>query len=432
MLQVLAVWHVLISLALVGLILMHSGRDAGMGGMGFTPQSQGGTHIRLSGPPNTLRVGLERVPWPLDPATATTRDERTLVRALYPTALRVAPGTHDIAPGLCSTWRTNDERTWIFDCKHAREIAVQLRRVQSWLLAGVSVSTHGRELRVQMPFRWVRFPYALTAAQTAVPGLPGPFRVVRAQPGLVVARRGALTVEFRQVEAHRAAQLFRAGKLDEAPVALGDIRAAQLDRTVGPDVRVRQLLAVDTVLVDRIAPAAVRRVWWQTAARADYDALVPESQAPAAVSLVPGWAPVRARPRDYRISKKQLLTLSLFRLRASPQLAYGAALLTAAWRDLHPVAGDYREPARLVRLAAPYPLDEAIIAQVTPRPSVVGVQAQHDAFVRADTALYAGAHVIPIAWVVDARLVSPRVSGWREDSLGEVDYVRCRVTNRRP
>jgi preprotein translocase subunit SecG len=45
MLQVLAVWHVLVSLALVGLILMHSGRDAGLGGMGFTPQSAGGTHI---------------------------------------------------------------------------------------------------------------------------------------------------------------------------------------------------------------------------------------------------------------------------------------------------------------------------------------------------------------------------------------------------
>jgi protein translocase SecG subunit len=26
-------------------VLMHSGRDAGMGGMGFTPASQGGTHI---------------------------------------------------------------------------------------------------------------------------------------------------------------------------------------------------------------------------------------------------------------------------------------------------------------------------------------------------------------------------------------------------
>lgn len=45
MLQVVAVWHVLVSMALIGLILMHSGRDAGMGGMGFTPQSQGGTHI---------------------------------------------------------------------------------------------------------------------------------------------------------------------------------------------------------------------------------------------------------------------------------------------------------------------------------------------------------------------------------------------------
>ena len=45
MLPVVAVWHVLVSMALVGLILMHSGRDAGLGGMGFTPQSQGGTHI---------------------------------------------------------------------------------------------------------------------------------------------------------------------------------------------------------------------------------------------------------------------------------------------------------------------------------------------------------------------------------------------------
>jgi preprotein translocase subunit SecG len=40
-----AVAQVLIVVALVSLILMHSGRDAGMGGMGFTPASQGGTHI---------------------------------------------------------------------------------------------------------------------------------------------------------------------------------------------------------------------------------------------------------------------------------------------------------------------------------------------------------------------------------------------------
>ena len=41
----LAVVQVLLVFVLVGLILMHSGREAGMGGMGFTPASQGGTHI---------------------------------------------------------------------------------------------------------------------------------------------------------------------------------------------------------------------------------------------------------------------------------------------------------------------------------------------------------------------------------------------------
>jgi preprotein translocase subunit SecG len=45
MLAVFAVLHVLISFALIALILMHSGRDTGFGGLGFTPASQGGTHI---------------------------------------------------------------------------------------------------------------------------------------------------------------------------------------------------------------------------------------------------------------------------------------------------------------------------------------------------------------------------------------------------
>jgi preprotein translocase subunit SecG len=45
MLAVSAVFQVLISAAMVTLILMHSGREAGMGGLGFTPHSQGGTHI---------------------------------------------------------------------------------------------------------------------------------------------------------------------------------------------------------------------------------------------------------------------------------------------------------------------------------------------------------------------------------------------------
>ena len=45
MVQVLSVIQVLLGAALVTLILMHSGRDTGLGGMGFTPTSQGGTHI---------------------------------------------------------------------------------------------------------------------------------------------------------------------------------------------------------------------------------------------------------------------------------------------------------------------------------------------------------------------------------------------------
>ncbi len=45
MLAALSVLQVLICAGLVALILMHSGRDTGLGGMGFTPASQGGTHI---------------------------------------------------------------------------------------------------------------------------------------------------------------------------------------------------------------------------------------------------------------------------------------------------------------------------------------------------------------------------------------------------
>jgi preprotein translocase subunit SecG len=44
-LQILAVIQVLLSAALIGLVLMHSGRDTGFGGLGFTPASQGGQHV---------------------------------------------------------------------------------------------------------------------------------------------------------------------------------------------------------------------------------------------------------------------------------------------------------------------------------------------------------------------------------------------------
>jgi preprotein translocase subunit SecG len=44
-LQLSAVLQVLLAAFLVTLVLMHSGREAGMGGLGFTPHSQGGTHV---------------------------------------------------------------------------------------------------------------------------------------------------------------------------------------------------------------------------------------------------------------------------------------------------------------------------------------------------------------------------------------------------
>lgn len=45
MYALLAAFHVLVSVFLVVLVLMHSGRDTGFGGLGFTPASQGGQHI---------------------------------------------------------------------------------------------------------------------------------------------------------------------------------------------------------------------------------------------------------------------------------------------------------------------------------------------------------------------------------------------------
>ncbi len=45
MLQVDVFIHFVLAISLVWLVLLHSGRDTGFGGMGFTPASQGGTHI---------------------------------------------------------------------------------------------------------------------------------------------------------------------------------------------------------------------------------------------------------------------------------------------------------------------------------------------------------------------------------------------------
>ena len=45
MISVLAGFHVLVSIGLIVLVLLHSGSAGGLGGLGFTPTSRGGTHI---------------------------------------------------------------------------------------------------------------------------------------------------------------------------------------------------------------------------------------------------------------------------------------------------------------------------------------------------------------------------------------------------
>jgi protein translocase SecG subunit len=40
-----AVLQVILAALVIALVLAHSGRDAGFGGIGFTPASQGGQHV---------------------------------------------------------------------------------------------------------------------------------------------------------------------------------------------------------------------------------------------------------------------------------------------------------------------------------------------------------------------------------------------------
>jgi hypothetical protein len=206
------------------------------------------------------------------------------------------------------------------------------------------------------------------------------FHVVRARPGEIVARHRDLQIVFRQLEPHRAAVLFRRSQLDEAPVPLGDIRAALADEVVESAVRVTRLTAVDSLLAP-LLPASLRRVLSVTADRKDYALLVPEN---------PHAAARPSSPRVFRKVRRAIPTYAGKQIRIAVEgdaaLRYGATLLAASWRDL----------GLDVRLA------------------------QHDGnafFVR-----HAASGGIAIAHAVDARFLSPRVQGWREDARGVVDY----------
>jgi hypothetical protein len=115
---------------------------------------------------------------------------------------------------------------------------------------------------------------------------------------------------------------------------------------------------------------------------------------------------------------------------ADPTLRYGARILYAQWRELGlgPRLVGPRQPADadLVRASAAYPQQEALLGALR-LPAALGADDQRAAFAALDTQLRTSATVIPICWVADARLVSPVLSGWREDVLGNVDYTRVRV-----
>ena len=362
--------------------------------------------LPTSGPPNVIRVALADLLWPLDPARAKTRDQIVLARMLFSTPLRTdASGA--LRPGLCTSWRTIGKSLHL-RCSHADAIAAHLRQESAWQ---VSVPAAGTVV-VSPATRVADLPYLLTEPWSAPPGVPGPFRLISASPRRVVAERKGVRVDVRKLAPFAALKLFRAGRLDEAPVPLGDIRATKLDPQLAKALRVRRLLAADAIVVShRVAPELLS-VYDDTADRADYQALVPEFEAPPAENLSEHGQPSASKAAiALRDAKKRIPALPHVPVRlmqpADPTLAYGTNLLVAAWRDLGlgAVVGGGHDAA-LERLAAPYPQERAL------------------------TDLARGKHVVPIAWVADARLVSPRLQGWHEDELGNVDYSLVRLRGR--
>ena len=389
----------------------------------------------MAGPATTIRVALTGLSWPLDPAFVATRDETTVARAIYATPLRTDLGGR-VVPGLCTgDWRAADGfRSWTFHCAHAEQIATELRRVgrlrlspAHWLFARVrtvGVSASGRlVVRLQSP--WPRFPYALTAVAAAPRGVAGPFRVIRADPTRVQLARGDVTLVFRRVSAYRALQAFRRHQLDEAPVPLGDLGYL---RSRVHDVRVRRVLAQDVVQFVGRVPTDVRRAYWDTANRADYEALVPENVAAAAFALV---GTPKPNPAAFRRAVGRIPELPIIRVRIAvprdPTLAYAARLLFGQWREvgLAPqlVAAGATADAVFRRVLAPYPQDEALLGALGVTTDLAAVD-QRGAFAAVDARSAAEASIIPVCWVADARLVSPSLAGWREDVLGNVDYTQ--------
>jgi hypothetical protein len=272
-------------------------------------------------------------------------------------------------------------------------------------------------LPIRGPARTLRValdPYL--AEPTIARTLAGPFRLVsRSRDRVVVARTG-LTIVFRRLDAFSAVRAFRRGQLDEAPVPQGEIRAFEADDVLGRTLHARVLDGLDVVVFDPRVPRAVRRAYWLTAPRGEYQGLIPERIAPAAFALLPGADETSAA--DARSARSSIRELPRVPVRLAvanrPEIVEAAEIPWAEWRQLGlPVTlvpGGKKAEARFVRATSRKALSELRQRSGADRPEV--------------------ALIVPLARVAEARLVSPRVRGWRMDAHGVVDYSRVSLETR--
>ena len=265
--------------------------------------------------------------------------------------------------------------------------------------------------------------------------MPGTARLaVRRSPGRVVATRPGLRLEFVRMEPRAAAAAFARGEVDVAPVPLGELRASLASPSLRGRVRVRPLDGLDVVRFDAPGSALAslpntRRAYWLTADRVDYALLASDGLGrPAAGLLADAKAPTAARVRDARGRIGSLPPVRV-PIAGDPALA---SIPVADWRDrgLGPVVAA-GAPDRLERLTALYPGPEGLFLALQPRPGALLRQALAaadplPALRRLDAQLRREATVVPLARRVGARLVSPRLRGWRQDALGRADYLRVR------
>jgi hypothetical protein len=267
---------------------------------------------------------------------------------------------------------------------------------------------------VSLATPWRRFPYALTHPEMAPPGVRGPFRLISSSRRRVVVGRPGLTVVFRRMEPHAAVRAFERGELDEAPVPQGEIRAFEAHPALGSALRARPLIGLDVVVLPATFPPELLRAYRLTVRRGEYQALISERVAAPAYGLVPGAEPTR--PAEVRRSRAVIRRLPDMPARLEvpdrPELVEAAELVWTDWRQVGlPVTLVRREAVEpelgFVRAIARYPHQDGIYEALGFRP---------DGPIMEEL-------IVPLGWVAEARLVSPRVRGWEMDELGVAHYT---------